>query len=203
MAYLCAGRGDALHATRGRSSTPASSAGPTARTSCPPPTRSPAQAADTEIAFLNFDGITYGKGASVLKQLVKYHRAWTPSAMACALYFRRHAWGNATLADFLACLEDGSGRASRSGRGCGSRRPPSTPSPRNGRLTANASRDLTLSQTALAGIPDVIRPHHLEVGLLRNDGGRFDRHRSPREHPRRRSRGARGRRPAPARHRLP
>ena len=29
-------------------------------------------AADTEIAFLNFDGITYGKGASVLKQLVKY-----------------------------------------------------------------------------------------------------------------------------------
>jgi aminopeptidase N len=62
-------------------------------------------APDTEIAFLNFDGITYGKGASVLKQLVKYiSRDSFRDGMR--LYFRRHAWSNATLADFLRCLEE-------------------------------------------------------------------------------------------------
>ena len=62
-------------------------------------------AADTEIAFLNFDGITYGKGASVLKQLVK-HIGRDVFERGMQLYFRRHGWGNATLADFLRCLED-------------------------------------------------------------------------------------------------
>ena len=64
---------------------------------------------DTEIAFLIFDGITYGKGASVLKQLVKYIG---PDAFrdGMRLYFRRHGWSNATLEDFLTCLEEGSGR---------------------------------------------------------------------------------------------
>ena len=58
-------------------------------------------AADTEIAFLNFDGITYGKGASVLKQLVKYiGRDAFRDGMR--IYFRRYAWSNATLRDFLA-----------------------------------------------------------------------------------------------------
>ncbi len=60
---------------------------------------------DTEIAFLNFDGITYGKGASVLKQLVK-HIGRDSFNEGMRLYFRRHAWGNATLADFLGCLEE-------------------------------------------------------------------------------------------------
>ena len=63
---------------------------------------------DTEIAFLNFDGITYGKGASVLKQLVKYiGRDAFRDGMRT--YFRRHAWSNATLDDFLSCLEEASG----------------------------------------------------------------------------------------------
>ena len=63
------------------------------------------RAADTEVAFLIFDGITYGKGASVLKQLVKYIGQDT-FREGMRLYFRRHAWGNATLDDFLRCLED-------------------------------------------------------------------------------------------------
>ena len=66
-------------------------------------------AADTEIAFLNFDGITYGKGASVLKQLVKYiGRDAFRDGMR--IYFRRHAWGNATLDDFLALPRGGERR---------------------------------------------------------------------------------------------
>jgi aminopeptidase N len=64
---------------------------------------------DTDAVRTNFDGITYAKGASVLRQLV----AWVgDDAFLEGLrgYFRRHAWSNATLADFLAALEDSSGR---------------------------------------------------------------------------------------------
>ncbi|MGH8826103.1 MAG: aminopeptidase N, partial [Jiangellaceae bacterium] len=64
---------------------------------------------DLEAAKLNFDGITYAKGASVLKQLVAYvgRDAFFAGAR---VYFRRHAFGNATLSDFLADLEGASGR---------------------------------------------------------------------------------------------
>ncbi len=62
----------------------------------------------TDETFLNFDGITYGKGAAVLKQLV---RAIGRDGFRDGLrtYFRRHRHGNATLADFLAALQEGSG----------------------------------------------------------------------------------------------
>ena len=64
---------------------------------------------DTDATFLNFDGITYGKGAAVLKQLVAaIGRDGFRDGMRD--YFRTHAWGNTTLADFIAALERGSGR---------------------------------------------------------------------------------------------
>ncbi len=58
---------------------------------------------------LNFDGITYAKGASVLKQLVAYvgREEFVAGLRA---YFRKHAWGNTTLADLLAELARTSGR---------------------------------------------------------------------------------------------
>ena len=58
---------------------------------------------------VNFDGITYAKGASVLKQLVH----WVGSeAFDAGLrsYFRNNAWGTTTLADLLGELEKTSGR---------------------------------------------------------------------------------------------
>ena len=62
----------------------------------------------TDETFLNFDGITYGKGASVLKQLVRViGRDGFRDGLRT--YFRRHRYGNATLADFLAALQEGSG----------------------------------------------------------------------------------------------
>ena len=64
---------------------------------------------DVESVHQNFDGITYAKGASVLRQLV----AWVGQdafLAGCRDYFGRHAWGNTTLADFLAALERSSGR---------------------------------------------------------------------------------------------
>jgi aminopeptidase N len=64
---------------------------------------------DTDAVRLHFDGITYLKGASVLKQLV----AWVgQDAFVEGLrrYFARHEWANAELADFLSVLEETSGR---------------------------------------------------------------------------------------------
>ncbi len=64
--------------------------------------------ADTEATFLNFDGITYGKGASVLKQLRERIGA-APFREGLRLHFRRHAFGNATLEDFLSNLGSAAG----------------------------------------------------------------------------------------------
>ena len=68
-----------------------------------------ADIADIEAVKVNFDGITYAKGASVLKQLV----AWVgQDAFLSGLrtYFTRHQYGNTELGDLLAVLEDASGR---------------------------------------------------------------------------------------------
>src|SRR5206468_6305316 len=66
-----------------------------------------ADAPDIETMKTNFDGITYAKGASVLRQLV----AWVGQKEfldGVRAYFARHAWGNTELADFLAALEKAS-----------------------------------------------------------------------------------------------
>ena len=68
-----------------------------------------ADAPDTETARTNFDGISYAKGASVLKQLV----AWVgeePFINGVRGYFRRYEYGNANLDAFLGALEEASGR---------------------------------------------------------------------------------------------
>ncbi|MCA1710736.1 MAG: aminopeptidase N [Actinobacteria bacterium] len=65
--------------------------------------------ADIEAVKVNFDGITYAKGASVLKQLV----AWVGAeAFTSGLreYFREHAFANTELRDLLGQLERSSGR---------------------------------------------------------------------------------------------
>ncbi|MFF0850331.1 aminopeptidase N [Streptomyces sp. NPDC003388] len=58
---------------------------------------------DTAAALLNFDGISYAKGASALRQLV----AWLGEKNFLAginIHFERHRFGNATLADFIDSL---------------------------------------------------------------------------------------------------
>ncbi|OBF52765.1 aminopeptidase N [Mycolicibacterium monacense] len=64
---------------------------------------------DLHAVEVNFDGITYAKGASVLKQLVAY--VGLESFLAGLRdYFRDHAFGNATFGDLLGALEKASGR---------------------------------------------------------------------------------------------
>ncbi|QOC90729.1 aminopeptidase N [Micromonospora craniellae] len=67
---------------------------------------------DLEAVEVNFDGITYAKGASVLKQLVAYVGE-EPFLAGLRAYFARHAWGNATFEDLLSELETASGRKLR------------------------------------------------------------------------------------------
>ena len=68
-----------------------------------------AEIRDLEDVEVNFDGITYAKGASVLKQLV----AWVGRdafLTGVRRYFAKHEWGNTELRDLLAELEATSGR---------------------------------------------------------------------------------------------
>jgi aminopeptidase N len=67
---------------------------------------------DLEAVEVNFDGITYAKGASVLKQLVAYVGV-DPFRAGLRAYFAKHAWSNATFDDLLSELEAASGRELR------------------------------------------------------------------------------------------
>jgi aminopeptidase N len=64
---------------------------------------------DLQAVEVNFDGITYAKGASVLKQLVAYV-GQEEFLSGLRLYFSRHAYGNATFDDLLGALTEASGR---------------------------------------------------------------------------------------------
>jgi aminopeptidase N len=68
-----------------------------------------AEIPDLAAVEVNFDGITYAKGASVLKQLVAYV-GLEQFLAGLRDYFRAHAFGNATFDDLLAALEKASGR---------------------------------------------------------------------------------------------
>ncbi|MFD3606853.1 aminopeptidase N [Streptomyces atroolivaceus] len=121
---------------------------------------------DLEDAKLNFDGITYAKGASVLKQLVAYvgRDAFLEGARR---YFKRHAYGNTQLGDLLSVLAETSGRDmtawSRSWlqtAGVNVLTPVVTYDG-DGRIA-----ELAVTQEAAASHPE-LRPHRVAVGLYR------------------------------------
>jgi aminopeptidase N len=130
------------------------------------------QVEDTDQTFLNFDGITYGKGASVLKQLVKAI-GMDGFREGMRHYFRTHAYGNATLAQFLESLETGSGADLKQW----ARLWLETPSLNTigSRWEADGDRvtQFTLTQTAPEDYP-TIRPHKVDIGLVRDDGGKLE-----------------------------
>ena len=64
---------------------------------------------DLHAVEVNFDGITYAKGASVLKQLVAYV-GLEHFLAGLRDYFAAHAFANATFDDLLGALEKASGR---------------------------------------------------------------------------------------------
>lgn len=133
---------------------------------------------DLEDVEVNFDGITYAKGASVLKQLV----AWVGRdefLEGVRAYFAEHAWGNTSLTDLFAHLEQTSGRDLSAWNeewlrtaGVNTLRPVVTVD-NNGAYTSVA-----VEQTAAPEHP-VLRSHRVAVGLYdyTDDGALVRRHR--------------------------
>src|SRR3954454_1197756 len=64
---------------------------------------------DVAAVEFHFDGITYAKGASVLKQFVAYVGR-DEFLAGIRRYFRKHEYGNTTLADLLGPLSESTGR---------------------------------------------------------------------------------------------
>ena len=119
---------------------------------------------DIHAVEVNFDGITYAKGAAVLKQLVAYVGREN-FLDGVRKYFGAHAWGNATLADLLSALEQTSGRdlAAWSGEwlqtaGVNTLRP-SYSVDGDGRFT-----EFTVEQEAVPTHP-LLRSHRIAIGL--------------------------------------
>jgi aminopeptidase N len=115
-------------------------------------------------AEANFDGISYAKGAAVLKQLLAYLGRDTFLAGIRA-YFAEHAWGNATLADLLSALETSSGRR----LGDWSKAWLETAGPNTLRAEFSVGRDGRFTSFAvLQEVPaehPTLRPHHIAIGL--------------------------------------
>jgi aminopeptidase N len=135
----------------------------------------PERVDDSADALLNFDGISYAKGAAALRQLGAY---LGDDAFFAGLrqYFAAHRYGNASLADLLAALGEAGGRDLSDWAGLWLResgvttlRPVAAVDP-DGRYTA-----VTIVQTAPPGHP-VLRPHRLALGLYDRDAdGRVTR----------------------------
>ena len=119
---------------------------------------------DLEDVQVNFDGITYAKGASVLKQLV----AWVGQDKFMAgvgAYFKKNAFANTELVDLLAELEKTSGRELKSWSkawletaGVNTLRP---------EIETDAAGVITkfeVIQTAIQAYP-TIRPHRMAIGF--------------------------------------
>ena len=130
---------------------------------------------DLQDVEVNFDGITYAKGASVLRQLV----AWVgPEEFMAGVreYFRKHSWQNTELSDLMVELEKASGRdLDHWGRlwletaGVNTLKPELSVG-EDGNISSFA-----ILQSATEAQP-TIRPHRLAVGFYNLDGaGKLER----------------------------
>ncbi|MEU6029833.1 aminopeptidase N [Streptomyces tauricus] len=137
---------------------------------------------DLDDVLVNFDGITYAKGASVLKQLVAYVGE-DEFFRGVQAYFKAHAYGNTQLSDLLGALEETSGRD----LGTWSQKwlqtaginilRPEIETDANGVITAFAIRQEAPALPAGAKGEPTLRPHRIAVGLydLDDDSGKLVR----------------------------
>ncbi|MET8577601.1 aminopeptidase N [Streptomyces sp. NPDC005012] len=130
---------------------------------------------DLEDAKLNFDGITYAKGASVLKQLVAYagRDAFLEGARR---YFKRHAYGNTRLGDLLTVLGETSGRDMTSWAKAWLQTAGVNALTPQVLLGGDGTvEELAVVQEAAESHP-TLRPHRVAIGLYRVDGGALVRY---------------------------
>ncbi len=125
---------------------------------------------DLQDVLVNFDGITYAKGGSVLKQLA----AWVgidAFFAGVSQYFQKHSWGNTELSDLLVELEATSGRELTSwAKKWLETAGVNTLSPVIAEDASGTITRFAVTQTAPADYP-TIRPHRLGIGFYDLDGG--------------------------------
>ncbi|MDR6866071.1 aminopeptidase N [Microbacterium resistens] len=124
---------------------------------------------DLDDVQVNFDGITYAKGGSVLKQLA----AWVGIEAFFAgvsEYFAKHSWENTELSDLLVELERTSGRdLSTWSRKWLETAGVNTLSPVIAEAGNGTISRFAVTQTAPADYP-TIRPHRLGIGFYSLNG---------------------------------
>ncbi|MFG2328666.1 aminopeptidase N [Streptomyces sp. NPDC048604] len=135
---------------------------------------------DLEDVLVNFDGITYAKGASVLKQLVAYV-GQDEFFKGVQAYFKRHAFGNTRLSDLLGALEETSGRDLKAWSkawletaGINILRP-EIETDENGTITAFAVKQEAPALPVGAKGEAVLRPHRIAIGLYDLKDGKLVR----------------------------
>ena len=125
-------------------------------------------------ATANFDGISYAKGAAVLRQLAAYVGRDTFFA-AIRAYFAAHGWANATLADFLGSVEAAWGQSLDGW----SKEWLETAGPNTLRAELSTGADGAVTRFAIRqDAPEqhpVLRSHRLAVGLYRQSADGLQR----------------------------
>jgi aminopeptidase N len=125
-------------------------------------------------AIANFDGISYAKGASVLKQLVA-HVGRGSFFDGIQHYLAEHSWANATLADLMRALTASSGKSLAGwSRAWLETAGPNTLRPEFEVGADGAFTSFTVLQEAPAEHP-TLRPHHIAIGLYNRAGGALTR----------------------------
>lgn len=132
---------------------------------------------DLDAVEVNFDGITYAKGASALRQLV----AWVGEDAfftGIRAYFKKHAWGNTELQDLLVELEQACGRSLTDWTqrwlqtaGVNTLRPEIV-------VHDGKYKSVTILQeppVAPEGVDQLLRPHHIGIGLYNRVGTQIKR----------------------------
>ena len=130
---------------------------------------------DLQDVEVNFDGITYAKGASVLRQLV----AWVgPEEFMAGVreYFSKHAWQNTELSDLMAELEKASGRdLDKWGQLWLETAGVNTLTPEISADADGTISSFAIVQSAIESEP-TLRPHRLAVGFYNlNGAGKLER----------------------------
>ena len=130
---------------------------------------------DLEAVEVNFDGITYAKGASVLTQLVAYV-GLEQFLEGLRGYFKKHAFGNSEFSDLLTALEAASGRDDLDGWASAWLQT-SGVNVLSSEFTVDddgAFASFAVRQSADPEFP-TLRPHRIRIGLYDRDGDRIVR----------------------------
>ncbi len=131
-----------------------------------------AQVKDTNEAFTSFDGITYGKGSAVLKQL-SYYLGEESFKKGLKIYFERYAEKNTEYKDFMGAMAEASGKQLEDWQKAwfetaGLNALSSQFECKDGRIS-----QFVIQQTTASG-EKLVRPHATQIALMNRMNGKVE-----------------------------